>query len=151
MGHKTDPSEVSKDSPRRASPAASMVLFVGGQHHGKMLPVCELSLKDPFLPVLQAETSLTPYAGYHLHRLDLAGGGTRILAVHEACRHRGQAEAIDALATALEDCERVLRTYRRTGRFVPRNSALDDEPGKPAKRKPTRADGNGVLARECPK
>ena len=147
MGHKVDRRDLSKNSPRRPAsgcPAARQFLFVGGQHHGSMLPVCDASLLESSRsldPCLRPSPEAKPYAGYRSQALKLAGGGVRLLAVHESCRRKGvdEPKLIDALAAALDNHERAL-AYRKRGGRVPLNASLPDEPGRPAHRKKTRAD-----------
>jgi len=123
------------------------ILFVGGQYHGHVLPVCDASVRDATSevdPILRADPAEPPYAGYRLCRLGLESGGVRLLAVHRNAAltaERSKQHITDAMSLALDNYERVLKAIAGPKRRrVPLNFAPDDEPGVPAKRRPTRAD-----------
>ena len=128
-------------------------LFVGGQYHGQMLPICDEALREA---TCQVETALRPspqgraYVGYYLSQIQLAAGGCRQLAIHRASaqtKERLIVHMTDAFSVALDHYERVLRSYRKGSRKpVPLNATLDDDAGHPGKRKPIRADGDGALS-----
>ena len=123
------------------------VLFVGGQYHGQMLPLCEASLAEAGRAV---DATLRPapedpaYVGYYLSRVQLAAGGCRLLAIHRSSREtpeRLMRRLVDAFSAALDNYERCLRQYQSHKRLTPLNATLPDDPGQPAKRVSTRADG----------
>ena len=108
-------------------------LFVGGQHHGKMLPVAD----ETACPLRPSEGD-RPYPGYRMSRLDLLGGGCRLFAIHESytfLRERRDVYLTDALAVCLENHERVLRHFEQRRQWIPLNEVLDDEQGVPGRRK----------------
>ncbi len=93
----------------------SNFLFIGGQHHGSVLPVWSDSVAAAAVSV-EAELRAGPgkriYAGYFPWHMSLRGGGLRQLAVHSSVRHGGRfwEEVADALSIALDNCQRVLRS-----------------------------------------
>ncbi len=127
----------------------SNFLFIGGQHHGSVLPVWSDSVAAAAVSV-EAELRAGPgkriYAGYFPWHMSLRGGGLRQLAVHSSVRHGGRfwEEVADALSIALDDCQRVLESVRDRHRPVPLNETLDDEPGVPGKRRHCSADADAL-------
>ena len=129
---------------------AQTFLFVGGEHHGKMLPISEKSLAAFAAGDSNAELrgpgSERAYVGYRLYRFSYGGRGCRIVAMTQPIFAAGDTVFLrrlsHALFEALDNYERVL-TLSPPERRVPLNVALDDEPETPGKRRPTKADLNG--------
>ena len=105
----------------------SNFLFIGGQHHGSVLPVWSDSVAAAAVSV-EAELRAGPgkriYAGYFPWHMSLRGGGLRQLAVHSSVRHGGRfwEEVADAFSIALDNCQRVLESVRDRHRPVPRST-----------------------------
>ncbi len=123
----------------------SNFLFIGGQHHGCVLPVWSDSVAAAALSVeaaLRAGPGKRIYAGYFPWHMSLRGGGLRQLAVHSSIRHGGRfwQEVADAFSIALDNCQRVLQSVRDRRRPMPLNETLDDDPGVSGKRRHAEAD-----------
>jgi hypothetical protein len=110
-------------------------LFAGGQHHGKMLPICEQSIREA--AEVYAISRSRPYAGYRLVAIRLREAGTRFCAVREPAKlstDRLSMLLLDAMAIALDACEHALGRAIKLKRPIPRNASLPDDPGRPGER-----------------
>lgn len=123
-------------------------LFIGGQHHGSMLPVCDQSLRDTFNPPRPSELGRS-YCGYRQVRIRLAGGGDRLFFVNEKYVDNRQLLAnhlVDGLCAALDNYERVIAHYKdNPRRILPLNEALYDERGREACLTPRQAVKRGSM------